>query len=42
MVISDYAKGFLPPALVKELIALGRAHGKPVIVDPKGARSGAL
>jgi D-beta-D-heptose 7-phosphate kinase/D-beta-D-heptose 1-phosphate adenosyltransferase len=35
MVISDYAKGFLPPALVKELIALGRAHGKPVIVDPK-------
>lgn len=37
MVISDYAKGFLPPALVKDLIALGRAHGKPVIVDPKGA-----
>jgi D-beta-D-heptose 7-phosphate kinase / D-beta-D-heptose 1-phosphate adenosyltransferase len=37
MVISDYAKGFLPTALVKELIALGRAHGKPVIVDPKGA-----
>ena len=38
LVISDYAKGFLPPALVGELIALGRAHGKPVIVDPKGAR----
>ena len=38
LVISDYAKGFLPPALVKDLIALGRAAGKPVIVDPKGAR----
>lgn len=37
MVISDYAKGFLPPALVKDLIALGRTQGKPVIVDPKGA-----
>ncbi|HEV7960688.1 MAG TPA: D-glycero-beta-D-manno-heptose-7-phosphate kinase [Rhizomicrobium sp.] len=37
LVISDYAKGFLPPALVKGLIALGRAAGKPVIVDPKGA-----
>lgn len=37
MVISDYAKGFLPLALVRELIALGRAHHKPVIVDPKGA-----
>ena len=38
LVISDYAKGFLPPALVKDLIALGRAHNKPIIVDPKGAR----
>jgi D-beta-D-heptose 7-phosphate kinase / D-beta-D-heptose 1-phosphate adenosyltransferase len=38
MVISDYAKGFLPPALVKGLIALGRAEGRPVIVDPKGGR----
>jgi D-beta-D-heptose 7-phosphate kinase/D-beta-D-heptose 1-phosphate adenosyltransferase len=37
LVISDYAKGFLPPALVKGLIALGRAAEKPVIVDPKGA-----
>jgi D-beta-D-heptose 7-phosphate kinase/D-beta-D-heptose 1-phosphate adenosyltransferase len=37
LVISDYAKGFLSPALVKELIALARAEGKPVIVDPKGA-----
>jgi D-beta-D-heptose 7-phosphate kinase/D-beta-D-heptose 1-phosphate adenosyltransferase len=38
LVISDYAKGFLSPALVKGLIALGRGEGKPVIVDPKGAR----
>jgi D-beta-D-heptose 7-phosphate kinase/D-beta-D-heptose 1-phosphate adenosyltransferase len=36
-VISDYAKGFLPPALIRDLIALARAHHKPVIVDPKGA-----
>ena len=36
LVISDYAKGFLPAALVQALIALARAHGKPVIVDPKG------
>lgn len=36
LVISDYAKGFLPPILVQGLIALARSHGKPVIVDPKG------
>jgi len=36
LVISDYAKGFLPPALVRGLIALARSSGKPVIVDPKG------
>ena len=36
LVISDYAKGFLPPVLVRELIALAARHGKPVIVDPKG------
>ncbi|HEX4104749.1 MAG TPA: D-glycero-beta-D-manno-heptose 1-phosphate adenylyltransferase [Rhizomicrobium sp.] len=38
MVISDYAKGFLSPALIKGLIALGHDQGKPVIVDPKGAQ----
>ncbi len=42
MVISDYAKGFLPPDLVRELIALARTHDKPVIVDPKGADHGAV
>ncbi|HXR94282.1 MAG TPA: D-glycero-beta-D-manno-heptose-7-phosphate kinase [Rhizomicrobium sp.] len=40
LVVSDYAKGFLPPALVQGLIALGREEGKPVIVDPKGATLG--
>ncbi|HXS06165.1 MAG TPA: D-glycero-beta-D-manno-heptose-7-phosphate kinase [Rhizomicrobium sp.] len=38
LVISDYAKGFLSPALIAELIALARHHKKPVIVDPKGMR----
>jgi D-beta-D-heptose 7-phosphate kinase/D-beta-D-heptose 1-phosphate adenosyltransferase len=38
LVISDYAKGFLPPALVADLIALARSLHKPVIVDPKGMR----
>ncbi len=37
LVISDYAKGFLPSELVRDLIALARKHGKPVIVDPKSA-----
>lgn len=35
LVLSDYAKGALPPALVQELIGLARAAGKPVYVDPK-------
>jgi len=35
VVLSDYAKGALPPALVQELISLARAAGKPVFVDPK-------
>jgi D-beta-D-heptose 7-phosphate kinase/D-beta-D-heptose 1-phosphate adenosyltransferase len=38
LVISDYAKGFLPPPLVAELIVLARSLHKPVIVDPKGMR----
>src|SRR5215469_7473506 len=37
LVISDYAKGLLSPALVRGLIAIARAEAKPVIVDPKGA-----
>jgi D-beta-D-heptose 7-phosphate kinase/D-beta-D-heptose 1-phosphate adenosyltransferase len=34
LILSDYAKGTL--AGVQALIALARAHGVPVIVDPKG------
>ena len=37
LVLSDYAKGVLTPGLLQELIAQGRAHGYPVVVDPKGA-----
>jgi D-beta-D-heptose 7-phosphate kinase/D-beta-D-heptose 1-phosphate adenosyltransferase len=36
LVISDYAKGALPPDLVRELISLARSRGLPVVVDPKG------
>lgn len=35
LVLSDYHKGVL--GQVEELIALGREHGIPVIVDPKGS-----
>lgn len=37
LVLSDYAKGVLTPGLLQELINQGRAHGYPVVVDPKGA-----
>jgi D-beta-D-heptose 7-phosphate kinase / D-beta-D-heptose 1-phosphate adenosyltransferase len=37
IVISDYAKGFLTPALLKSAIERARRAGKPVFVDPKGA-----
>ena len=37
VVISDYAKGVLTPAVVEGLIAAARGAAKPVIVDPKGA-----
>jgi D-beta-D-heptose 7-phosphate kinase/D-beta-D-heptose 1-phosphate adenosyltransferase len=36
LVLSDYAKGVLTPAVLKELIAQGRTRGVPVVVDPKG------
>ena len=35
VVLSDYAKGALPPGLLQQLIALARRAGKPVVVDPK-------
>jgi D-beta-D-heptose 7-phosphate kinase/D-beta-D-heptose 1-phosphate adenosyltransferase len=36
LVLSDYAKGVLTPALCEGAIAWARAAGIPVIVDPKG------
>ena len=35
VVLSDYGKGVLGPALVPKLIALARAARKPVLADPK-------
>ena len=35
IVLSDYAKGFLTPEVVRRLIDTGRELGVPVLVDPK-------
>jgi D-beta-D-heptose 7-phosphate kinase/D-beta-D-heptose 1-phosphate adenosyltransferase len=37
VVLSDYAKGVLTPHVIRTVIDLARAAGKPVVVDPKGA-----
>lgn len=37
LVLSDYAKGVLTPAVLKAAIALAQAHAVPVVVDPKYA-----
>jgi D-beta-D-heptose 7-phosphate kinase / D-beta-D-heptose 1-phosphate adenosyltransferase len=37
LVLSDYAKGVLSEDLCRALIESARAHGLPVLVDPKGA-----
>lgn len=37
LVLSDYAKGVLTPALIAGAIAVARAHHVPVVVDPKTA-----
>ncbi len=37
LVLSDYAKGVLTPALIRHVIDAARASGKPVVVDPKGS-----
>ena len=37
VVISDYAKGFLSPAVLSRLISMAVEMRKPVFVDPKGA-----
>lgn len=36
VVLSDYAKGALSPALIRAVVDRARELGKPVIVDPKG------
>ncbi len=36
LVVSDYAKGLLTPALLRSIIASARQAGKAVLVDPKG------
>ena len=37
VVLSDYAKGVLTPALIGRLLEAANAAGTPVIVDPKGS-----
>lgn len=37
VILSDYAKGLLTPALTKRIITLARSEGKIVLVDPKGS-----
>lgn len=37
VILSDYAKGFFSPPLLKCLIQEARSQGKPILVDPKGA-----
>lgn len=36
ILISDYLKGVLTPGVLQKTIELGKKHGIPVIVDPKG------
>ena len=36
LVLSDYGKGVLSPAVIQKLIGLARDAGVPVLVDPKG------
>ncbi|MFA5593100.1 MAG: D-glycero-beta-D-manno-heptose-7-phosphate kinase [Micavibrio sp.] len=36
LVLSDYGKGFFTPSFLKEIIALAKAAGVPVLADPKG------
>lgn len=36
LAVSDYAKGFLSPSILKAAIEMAKARNIPVIVDPKG------
>lgn len=35
LVLSDYGKGVLSPALLRQVIALARDHAVPIVADPK-------
>ena len=35
IILSDYAKGCLTPALIKQIIGIAKTHKLPVIIDPK-------
>lgn len=37
ILVSDYLKGVLTEGLLREIFAIGRAAGIPVVVDPKGS-----
>jgi D-beta-D-heptose 7-phosphate kinase/D-beta-D-heptose 1-phosphate adenosyltransferase len=37
VLVSDYAKGFVTEPLIRDVIRAARRHGKPVVIDPKGA-----
>ena len=36
VILSDYAKGTLPPDFTQQLIILANIHNKPILCDPKG------
>ena len=36
VVLSDYGKGMLPPAVIETVVKAARSHGIPCLVDPKG------
>jgi D-beta-D-heptose 7-phosphate kinase/D-beta-D-heptose 1-phosphate adenosyltransferase len=40
VVVSDYAKGVLSQAVVRQTIVVAKERGRPVIVDPKGKNYG--
>ncbi|OPX22908.1 MAG: hypothetical protein B1H02_05585 [Candidatus Latescibacteria bacterium 4484_107] len=35
VVVSDYGKGMITPALVQRIVSMARSHGKPLVLDPK-------
>lgn len=39
VIVEDYNKGFITPGLMKEIVALGKKHSKPIYVDPHRSNS---